>query len=619
MKKTARSQSKKIRKSKAKAGADGPSAPLAVPRAPEKGSSGADKKVGRPNANPDLYLFDSKTLAQLAVGSSVVIATLLSLSDGVALIPGATSLVSWTLKLIGNWVICAVLWFVGFGALAQLLRLISRGVMANARGIKLSIFDRLIQWSDIQAISLEPNIFFTRIFSLKVPARRLTIFFRLTEKNKMLANLLFPNFVPSFFFTKETFDALVRTVFEKSQILPASALPETLDNEYAIFAFRREQLPTVRRTSVWLAKQRIIVTLIVAISLIAFLGRKAAVNYAYNSGQKAYREGRLEKAIEYYSLATKFEPTFAAAWNAMGQCEFHLAETNLTDFDKARKDWKVALLCKPDLVEAKLNLTRLALGQRKFSEAADQLEHALFFDPQNVLALLEKAELDIRRGDGAAGLKGARLVVSENDPSRKKIVVIPEYLFLANMLIAQAKLDMRDVSGALADLKPYSDDPADYRQGQNITYMYIVKSRAFVAAGDYKQAEKLALAAAKRQPRNEEALAQVALVEVELGNFALAEQYLAQDRALLVPDPWLSIIYGREMIKQNQLGDAIHAYADALVVPDTSQDAYALASINRELSPIFAQDKQGTDQLTNLKAEAKGRAEKINGQIFKYF
>ncbi len=306
----------------------GESASLPAPLASPKGSSGADKKAGpaRPepakldNAkfepakllpaklDPDLYCFDSKTLSQLAVGSSVVIATLLALPDGVALIPNAPSLVSWTLRLIGVWVICAVLWFVGFGFLVQLLRIVSRGIIANAKGLKLSRFDRLIQWSDIQAISLEPNRFFTRIFSLKVPARKLTIYFRLTEKNKVLAKFLFPNFVPSFFFTKETFDDLVRTIFEKSQILPAKQLPETLDHNYSIFAFRPDQLSTTRRTVKWLNKQRLLVTFVIAISLIAFLGRKAAVNYSYNSGLKAYREGRLDKAIEFYELATKFDP-----------------------------------------------------------------------------------------------------------------------------------------------------------------------------------------------------------------------------------------------------------------------------------------------------------------------
>ncbi len=196
-----------------------------------------------------------------------------------------------------------------------------------------------------------------------------------------------------------------------------------------------------------------------------------------------------------------------------------MAETNLTDFEKARKDWKIALLCKPDFVEPKLNLVRLALYQRKFAEAADQLEHATFFDPHNALAILEKAELDIRRGNAARGIEGANLLIDEEEPGKEKLPARIEFAFLAHMLIAQAKLDLKDLAGAEAEVKPFSDDPALYRDGQNITYMYIVKSRIFAAGGKFKEAEKMALTAARRQPRNEEALAQAAFIEVALGKF----------------------------------------------------------------------------------------------------
>lgn len=589
-------------------------------------SSGADKTGPAPQNSPDLFPFDSKSLAQLAVGSSVVIATLLAVPDGVALIPGATSLISWSLRLIGIWVIGAVLWFVGFGALVQLLRIVSRGIIATPSGLKLSRFDRLILWSDIQAISLEPNVFFTRIFSLKVPARKLTIFFRLTGKNKILGSILFPNFVPSFFFSKETFDGLVKTIFERSQILPAAKLPQTLDHDYKIFAFRPEQLSTVRTTSRWLSRQRVIVTVIIGVSLVVFLGRKAAVNYAFNSGLKAYREGRLDKAREFFRLSVSCEPTFAVGWNALGECEFHLAETNLTDFELARKDWKYAQICKPDFVEPKLNLARLALYQRKFKEASEQIEHATFFDPQNVLALVDKAELDIRRGLPSEGLREARLVLSQiagahqSNAMQQTSSPDAEFAFLAHCLIAQAKLDMTDVEGAALELKPFLDDPADYKNGENITYMYIVKARILAAQKRYKDAEKLALGAARRQPRNEEALAVAAQIEVELGHYKLAEQYLASARALLIADPWLSIVYGRETLRQARAMEAVRAFADALVVQDPNQDAFALATVKKELAKVVNDPSVSVEvaQIKQLVTEAEARALAINNQIFKW-
>jgi len=626
LKKSAGSQSKKKSKSRGKGAAAGAGAHSATISAAPEGSSGADKNVPNPKQINDLFLFDSKSLAQLAVGSSVVIATLLSVPDGIALIPRATSLVSWGLHVIGNWVIAAVLWFVGFNALVHLLRLISRGVLASSTGLKLSRFDRLINWSDIQAISLEPNPFFTRIFSLKVPARKLTVYFRFTAKNKLLANVLFPNFVPSFFFDRDTFDALLRAVFTKSEILPASMLPAVFDDHYSVLAFRREQVSTVRRTCRWQNKQRVLVTCIIAISLVLFLGRKAAVYYSFNSGQKAFREGRFDKAREYFDLAIKFDPTFAWAWNGLGECDFRKAESELEDFSPARREWTIALLCKPDFVEPKLNLARLAFYQRNFFEAADQIERAIGLDAQNTLAILDKAELEIRRGKPVEGLKFARIVVTQTSGPAEDKGQSRELAFLAHCLIAQAKLDMNDPAGAAFELKDYSDDPTDYNSGENITYMYTVKSRIFAAQKLYKDAERLAQLAVHRQPHNEEALAQAALVEVELQNYPLAHEYLAAARALLVPDPWLSIAYGREMLAQGRLPQAVRAYSDALVVPETSQDALALAAVYTEVQAAYVANAALIDAMPDLaaivesvKTEAHGRAQNINSHVFTYF
>ncbi|MBU6454213.1 MAG: hypothetical protein KGS72_20710 [Cyanobacteria bacterium REEB67] len=600
-------------------GADNPS--LVSAGVSSAGAAGAGVSAGA--GGQSLFPFSSHSLAQLAVGSSVVIATLLSLPDGIALIPGATSIISWTLRVIGNWVIGAVLWFVGFSALVQLLRLVSRGVIAGPSGLKLSRFDRLIAWSDIQAISLEPNDFFTRIFSLKVPARKLTIFFRFTARNKLLANLLFPNFIPSFFFTKETFDALVRVIFERSQILPISGagLPVDLDHDYAVFAYRPEQLPTVRNTFSWLKKQRIIVTLVVAISLIVFLGRKAAVNYSYNSALKAYRQGRLEKARQDYRLSVRFDPTFAAGWNGLAQTEFHLAEIQLTDFERARKYWVRALWCKPDYVEPRFGLARLAFYQRKFADASDNIEHAAGIDPQNSLAILEHAEFAVRYGRPAIGLREARLLVSEApDRSRPS----GEYAFIAHCLIAQAKLDMKDIAGAAAELAVYKDDPADYRHGENVTYMFIVKSRLLNAQKKFAEAEKLALAAVRLQPRNEEALVQAAASAVACGHKEAAARHLNAARALGVRDPWIEIVDARASVAQGQIQDAIAKYGEALAVPDDNQDAIALATIYSELStlplsPAGDGDAAAALHVQRLLAEAHRRALSKNPIVFQYF
>ena len=73
------------------------------------------------------------------------------------------------------------------------------------------------------------------------------------------------------------------------------------------------------------------------------------------------------------------------------------------------------------------------------------------------------------------GLKEARLLLSEARNTSD------EFIFLAHCLIAQAKLDMKDTAGAATELVSFSNDAADYSRGENVTYMYVVKSRILSA------------------------------------------------------------------------------------------------------------------------------------------
>ena len=87
--------------------------------------------------NTDLYRFDSQALAQLAVGTSVFIACVLTAADILPLWPISDSLLSLALRLVGQWIVVVVVWFVGFQAIAHTLKFISKGVVVTDYGIKL--------------------------------------------------------------------------------------------------------------------------------------------------------------------------------------------------------------------------------------------------------------------------------------------------------------------------------------------------------------------------------------------------------------------------------------------------------------------------------------------------
>ncbi len=546
------------------------------------------------NTDPgsELFAFDSQALTQLAAGSSFFIASVLAITDVIPLIPNASSVTALFLRVVGDWIIAAVIWFLGFLAITQLLRFVSRGVWVSDKGIKLSRFDRIVPWRSVSAVSVEPNFFFTRLFSLKETARRLTILFHFQIKNKLLSQLLFPNYVPSFFFSKETFDRLIRTVFERSNALPAAALPQYLENDFAVLATTGatdEEWRSVKRTHQWLAKQKILVGTIVFFSLLIFLGRKAMVYYCFNSAGKAAAQGHFETARDYYRWSVKLEPTFAAGWNGLGQSEFRLAEQQQSDFSVAVRDWERAIFLKLDFVEPRLNIVRVYFYQRKFKAAKDLLEHALKLAPDDGLVLLEKAELDLYSGNYRLAQKEARLLLSEGITGTQN----PEYIFKARCLMAQAKLLAGDIAGAQSAIAQYSSDPQTFHHGEDITYLLMTRARILFAQRQYEQADAHISKALGRQPYNQEVLLQAALISLALKKYEHTEFLMQRARSIknmsalssyALP---LGIIEGGLAEGRGDYSVALSAYRKAATsAPPNTYDSQFLLDLQMRLAAL---------------------------------
>lgn len=507
------------------------------------------------STKPTLYPFDSQALTQLAVGSSVFIAFVLAITDVIPLIPNTTSVIGLVLRLVGDWIIVAVIWFLAFLAITQSLKFISRGVWISDKGIKLSLFDRVVPWTAIRAVAIEPNIFFTKLFGLKHTARRLTILFHFEVKNKLISSLLFPNYIPSFFFSKETFDQLVKAVFEKSGALSNKTLPSDLPYEYSVVAaagpdasFEGDSWKQLRKTYRWLDKQKILVTAVILVSLVVFLGRRAMVYYCFNSAGKAAAEANFELARDYYQWSVKLEPMFAAGWNGLGQAEFRLAEQRQADFSTAVRDWRRAIFLKLDYVEPRLNIVRVCLYRRDYTEASRLLDHALKLAPYDGLALLEKAELDLARGQYSQAQKDARLLLSQGVHGNQNT----EYIFKARCLLAQAKLAQGDAIGAQKEIEKYSSDPQSFTKGEDVTYLLMTRAQILLALGNLDQAESHIRLAVRRQPYNQEVLVQAALISLARNQLTDCKFFLERARTVNSAqaansntNPWLATIASR--------------------------------------------------------------------------
>ena len=416
------------------------------------------------------FYFDSRSLAKLAQTTSSSIAWLLVLPDAIALLPNSDEPVAYFLRMLGLWVSAAVLWFVSFWGILNLVRLTVAEVTISPSGIKLWRFAKTIPWENIQAIEIAPQLVFSKFFSLAETARRLTLFESRKSGPKILRGRLITHNIPSFLFSNRDFDRLARAIAQHKFGLNCQ-----LQN---VFLFEPQAVRRLKRLSKVAGLQRLLITALIAFGLITVFGRKAIVNYSYNYGNKCLAGGDLSEAKSRYQTALAFEPGFSAALNNLALAEFRAG-----DIDGARANWKSAIAFKPDYVEAKISLAHLCLKERQFDQANSYIEKALNIAPLNPYATLKRAEYNMQLGRSRVALTDARAVTTQNPSNQVKSAAI--------CLIAQAKLRSGDIDGAQKSLIQLSQlpSPAD---SEFKSYRALVESQVALELKDFATAEKYA-------------------------------------------------------------------------------------------------------------------------------
>ena len=471
-------------------------------------------------------------MTQLAIGTCVVIASLLAIPDGVALIPQSTDLVSWILKVIGIWVSAAVLWFVGFLGILHCMSFLVKGVELNQDGIRLWRLARPIRWQYIDAVAMEPQYFFSKIFSLTPIAKKLTIFERKNSWRKGAEPHLVPHHLPSFLFAPAEFERLLADITKRKFDFEPSA-PDVVVAEPSTFG----RLKSVYGLLAW---QRIALSFLIAFGLVTLLGRKAIVNYQYNSGNKAMRVKDYAVAKERYETASMVDPTFAAAWNNLANAEFSLG-----DFKNAEKHWQCALFYKPDFVEAKVSLAYFALQKREFAVAKDLIDSALSLAPLNAAAIVTRADYAMRIGRVHDAINDARQVLSD-DPKRTGYT-----RYTAACIFAQGRLRQDNPAEAQKILDQYAPvkDPLA-RDGNNISFRLMVTSAVDRATNKLDDAKTAIDTAVQRAPESEEILIEKARVQIAMGDTEGAATTLDAAQRINSKDPWVYIVR-TELLKAN--------------------------------------------------------------------
>jgi len=506
--------------------------------------AGNDSGDWRETGKEMLTGYHPGAVARLAQATAVVIATLLAIPDAVALLPGAASPLSWALRVVSVWLSALVLWFAGYFCVMHLLLWFSQGVSTSREGIKLWRFGRRIPWASVAAVSVEPELLFSRLFAIKPPAGRLTLYVRRREGGRLA-----PQSIPSILFERGQFENLARVVSRAASGIDGRA-------DAVLFACPAD-LPAVKRAYGFTRWARALLSVAIALGLISYLARRATVNYLYNAANKEFSHGRYAVARRQYRMVTSIDPFFAVAWQNLGGAEFQLG-----DRPSAVRDWQKALAIKPDFVEPKVGLAYIYMHDRQYDRARNLLERALRVAPRNTEVLTNLADLEMRVGQTRAAVNTARLALTL-DPGNR----------LAACLIAQGRLRQGKPEQALTQLLT-----AGRRDGAGspLPYCLEVEGEARLALGQLDQAAALFQKVLAITPADPGCLVSFAEVERRRGRWGEAGSLLDRARQIAPrdPGPWLAL--GELALKRGDRAGAASYWRRAVALP--GQDALSLAA-----------------------------------------
>jgi tetratricopeptide (TPR) repeat protein len=507
-------------------------------------------------------VLDQRAMATLARATAVAIAWLLILPDSISLLPTTPDVTSWFLRLLGLWISALVLWYVGFLAILNVVRFVGEGISTSEAGLKLWRFAKPIPWSQIEAVEIEPQQAFSKLFSLKPVATRLILFERPKKSYKLFAGRLIAHNIPSFLFSKEQFDLLSDIICRKAMHSTPSA-----KNVLLVPASSLKKLRLVHKM---MAGQRLLLTMVVAFGMLSLLGRKAIVNYSYNYGLTCLSQNRYVEAKKRIELAVSLDPVFSPGWYELARTEYFLG-----DSASAEKHWRKALLYKPDYVEAKCSLAHILIQQRKFNQAHDYIDSALNLAPLNAHALLKRADLNMHIGRYRDGLSDARASMAQNEGGAA-------LRYSAMCLLAEGKLRLGDPASAesiLASLGPL--DFRNFHQGEDVNFRIILESQCRLALHNDKDALRMAQLAYKNVPDSKDALFNLLDIFSALGKDSDSQSLLKTAQAKYPDDQRTSLLLCKSLLRQ-QKTDA----AEAILEKFKAQDLNSLrtaASLSVEL------------------------------------
>ena len=528
-----------------------------------------DSSAPRQFSGPYLVQPTAASIARLALGTSCTISTLLCIPDGFGILPDVPNAFVWCLRMVGLWLSAFILWGFSFQALLHSIRFLTRGVELRAEGLKLWRFGKLIPWTSIKAISCERQPFFSRMFNLHPDAYRLMLY---VEKPSKTGPHLTSQNIPSFQFPFDDFVSMLIVISDNV----FSLRPDAADLLIADQARRAELKKSYERGRVL----RVALSALILLGLVSFLTRKAAVNYYFNSGNLEFRQEHYAKAADKYAIATKVDPTFAAAWDMLARSEIRIGRSAA-----AEEHWHRALFMKPDLAESKIGLANLMVRRREFLPAKKLLEQATRLSPLNPAGYLNLADLNNRLANYQEAVRVTDLLLAR-DPDNARASAIKARALLHLGKLKEASQVMAGVRKQNGSLTPYDS-----------SFSLLVEAEIALTGGDVEVAQSAMSQLRSKFSNSEELLLDDIKLKILERKYAEAETLIERARKQDRDNPW-PILLGAEMsASQNDHRKALEALRTALKC--TEQDLESL----RLCEKLFADEHD-----VNGKREAADRA-----------
>lgn len=447
-----------------------------------------------------------RAILRLSLGSAAAIATALSIPDAFSLLPSSPSMMAWALRLGGLWLYAYLLWATGLMCILHTARIFGGGILLTVDGIKLGKIGKVIEWKSVEAIFIEERKVFSRIFA--IPAQEMKIHIVKPDGKRAVKSIASFQYMPQQFFS----------LFYYVCRLGTGAKPSS----FRVCVFRDSNSPQLRKIGEQGRIKRVALTAFIACSLLIFLGRKSTVNYFFNLGNKESNLLNLEKAAQYYGMATDIDFTFAPAWDGLARTEMRLG-----DVESARSHWQKSLQMKPDFVESKLGLSTIYMMEGDIEKADELIAKANKLAPFDESGYINRAEINSLQGDNRGAI-ALLLPFVKQKRGRDQAVCL-----LARCYIKDG--DYLKASELLSSSKTMEQNPCS-----RIFYRTVCAELA-LAEKRVLDAKRILESIGPAANRNPDLLLDLARLKILERDYGVAENYINRASAINKSNPWILI------------------------------------------------------------------------------